>query len=124
MKYEEYAAITEAMRPEPYTPEWKEYWQKDIELSQQVTTYEMCNDAGEMQSYQRIPYGKEDDHLPFDTFMRQTEGGIFSHARIAEQHPCHDCNVVKGQLHVPGCDVERCPKCYGQAISCGCADEV
>lgn len=36
---------------------------------------------------------------------------------------CHDCNVRAGGLHHPGCDMERCPKCSGQLISCGCLDE-
>lgn len=36
---------------------------------------------------------------------------------------CHDCNVGPGQFHHPGCDMERCPKCGGQAIACGCSDE-
>jgi len=36
---------------------------------------------------------------------------------------CHDCNVAPGGAHHPGCDMERCPKCLGQLISCGCLDK-
>ncbi len=36
---------------------------------------------------------------------------------------CVDCNVTNGGKHHPGCDMERCPKCNGQLISCGCLDE-
>lgn len=34
--------------------------------------------------------------------------------------PCHDCNVVPGQFHHLGCDVESCPMCGHQLISCDC----
>lgn len=37
--------------------------------------------------------------------------------------PCHDCLVVKGQYHVEGCDMERCPKCGGQFFCCSCGWE-
>jgi hypothetical protein len=51
------------------------------------------------------------------------EGGIaYSSIPYPSDRPdrCHDCNVAAGQAHHPGCDMERCPKCGGQLISCPC----
>lgn len=39
---------------------------------------------------------------------------------IENDERCHDCNCKKGGYHHPGCDMERCPVCGGQLISCGC----
>jgi hypothetical protein len=33
---------------------------------------------------------------------------------------CHDCYAEPGQFHIPGCDMEICQRCGGQAISCDC----
>lgn len=33
---------------------------------------------------------------------------------------CHDCLTPPGGLHHPGCDMERCPRCHGQLITCRC----
>jgi len=37
-----------------------------------------------------------------------------------KREPCNDCACKVGEHHEPGCDHERCPKCKGQLISCGC----
>lgn len=36
---------------------------------------------------------------------------------------CHDCEAKEGQLHDYGCDMERCPYCEQQLISCECCYE-
>ncbi len=38
---------------------------------------------------------------------------------------CHDCGIYNklGNIHHFGCDVERCPACGGQLISCSCTKE-
>jgi len=52
--------------------------------------------------YKQIKYGDESSHW--------------------DSERCHDCNCERGQYHHPGCDVERCPVCEGQLISCGCLE--
>lgn len=34
---------------------------------------------------------------------------------------CHDCGGKEGELHERGCDMERCPFCGGQLITCECS---
>ena len=38
---------------------------------------------------------------------------------------CHDCGIVNkaGNIHHHGCDMERCPICQGQLISCDCDNQ-
>ena len=39
---------------------------------------------------------------------------------VGESSRCGDCNVRYGHYHRPGCDLERCPSCGLQLISCDC----
>jgi hypothetical protein len=36
--------------------------------------------------------------------------------------PCQDCGAPPGGIHHPGCEIERCPRCSGQLLSCGCME--
>ncbi|HZN41057.1 MAG TPA: hypothetical protein VFD82_19780 [Planctomycetota bacterium] len=74
-----------------------EGWPERIEEAQTVLTVSIAGI-----DLPRIPYGDESEDWG------------------AHKHPCRDCAVLKGQLHVPSCDVEQCPACGGQAIGCDC----
>ncbi|MCC9602315.1 hypothetical protein LOC67_17305 [Stieleria sp. JC731] len=77
-----------------------EEWPAEIEAAQSIETIEL---EGEV--FKRIRFGSERD-MPIETM----------------EH-CGDCGVLKGQLHVPECDIEQCPKCFEHLMSCGHADD-
>jgi hypothetical protein len=72
-------------------------WPQRIEEAQTIAFVSING-----RKYPRIPYGDEPDN------------------RVAAQKPCRDCGVIKAQFHVIDCDVERCPCCGRQSITCDC----
>lgn len=73
-------------------------WPRKIQAAQKITVVCIAE-----KNYPRIRYGDEKEDWGANDGL-----------------PCGDCAVLKGQFHVVGCDIERCPCCRDQLISCDC----
>jgi hypothetical protein len=62
--------------------------------------------------------GPDGTVLPAVPFGRET--GAMRYVEAEGRPTCGDCASILGQAHHEGCDVEQCPACRGQRISCGC----
>jgi hypothetical protein len=67
---------------------------QDMETAESCTHRTVTLDSGE--TLERTPYGSDNTD------------------------PCGDCGTSPGGVHHRYCDQERCPKCRGQIITCGC----
>jgi hypothetical protein len=86
-------------------------WIDDYSQAQKGKTVRLSG-----KTYRRIRYGKEplwEGASAEDAAMWETQA----------KRPCHDCGVIEGELHLDGCDWERCPRCKGQNLGCPCRTE-
>lgn len=72
-------------------------WPEKIEEAQTITFYEVDGTK-----FERVRFGSE---VP---------------SSAAGRKYCRDCAVLQDEFHVPGCDVEECPRCRDQALFCAC----
>jgi hypothetical protein len=81
---------------------------------------EMTDPHGSSCTYTRLRFANGEIRVRVGYSTRRGRGDGW--ARNVH-HRCHDCGVMPGGVHHFGCDVERCPRCGRQLISCGCPDE-
>ena len=62
--------------------------------------------------------------------MLQVAGQVYERVRFGQESGnrweefdfCPECGVSHGGLHHPGCDIEECPRCRTQYLSCDCGE--
>jgi hypothetical protein len=74
----------------------------EFKRSQAVTSFKISG-----QKFERIACGYEREDF----------------AEFAVDPECSNCGAPTGFLHVLPCDLEQCPRCEGQALSCSCVYE-
>lgn len=76
-------------------------WPARVRAAQSITRLTLGDGV-----HERLRYGEEP--------------GLLERVPGYAREPCHDCAVLSGQYHVLDCDLEECPRCGGQLITCGC----
>jgi hypothetical protein len=107
--------LSEIAQSAYYVFEWLEgYWRAQDEKTVMLSG----------QRYRRVRYGQEMRHWLRSPQRKREISHEFqiTWAEIIKQ-PCHDCDVVFGEVHLDSCDLEVCPRCAGQYYCCDCRCE-
>jgi|WetSurMetagenome_2_1015567.scaffolds.fasta_scaffold77202_3 hypothetical protein len=90
--------------PETHKP--AENWEDEISFAQMLRwyTFREADARGQHTLKERVPHARDLRHVD----------------EVNVPSKCSDCKVAEGQLHVPGCEKERCPRCGGSAATCNC----
>lgn len=89
--------------------EYLEDFKNDIQKYSSID----CFITRDGQPIKRIAYGEENQ-----AFLLNGHEELMS--SIYDWTYCDDCDAKKGEYHFDGCDLEVCPICYGQKLSCNC----
>jgi hypothetical protein len=86
----------------------------------EICNREMCNSISCIKE-PIILNGKLFDPIPYHTPIVGVDYILDEGEKPLPPHmKCHDCWCPDEAFHHRGCDMEECPNCGGQLISCGC----
>jgi hypothetical protein len=101
-----------------------EYWEEEALLIEQFKNEFVLYNGIKVHKHYPIEFVESQliTSLKIDgkEFKRIKFGDEQSQYDVYKQSHCGDCGVKEGYYHVLGCDLEICPKCGGQMISCSC----
>jgi hypothetical protein len=67
-----------------------------------------------------VPSNRSYSAWPLQNVQHQGADTMTERWNPYESHSCPDCGVEEGDIHVRGCDQEKCYRCGWQALSCPC----
>lgn len=71
-------------------------------------------------SYFTTSSGAKVDRIPFGEEIKYMDKSLISSVSCIFYEYCPDCMAMQGEYHMPDCDIEICPVCKKQKLSCEC----
>lgn len=93
---------------EKVAPKDRPGWDKELAFAQTRETYQL-----------EAPIKAPGTHESNGSLVDKSEW--LTRLRHASDIPCKDCGALSGQLHVPGCELEMCPRCELLPDRCNCS---
>lgn len=114
IQIKEYAKGFDVYRGTEFLLKDLKQFKKEIEIAQLN-----CCVKNSREKYNRIRFGSEEEFL-----KHKFSDGRYTDYSIYKLNYCGDCLAAQNEVHGECCDLEICPKCGMQLITCGCFETI